>query len=81
MEVVDVPSMPLFLLAIAIGNLPLVGFLFKKHFLKSVKVHSLSLTVPQNEFLQLDGEDMSGKLGESVSIEFAAQVQMLKLGD
>ena len=24
---------------------------------------------------------MSGKLGESVSIEFAAQVQMLKLGD
>ena len=81
LEVVDVPSMPLFLLAIAIGNLPLVGFLFKKHFLKSVKVHSLSLTVPQNEFLQLDGEDMSGKLGESVSIEFAAQVQMLKLGD
>ena len=81
LEVVDVPSMPLFLLAIAIGNLPLVGFLFKKHFLKSVKVHSLSLTVPQGEFLQLDGEDLSGKLGDTVTIEFAAQVQMLKLGD
>jgi len=80
LEVVDVPSMPLFLLAIAIGNLPLFGFLFKKYFLKSVKVHSLTFTVPEEEFLQLDGEDLSGKLGSKITIEFAAQVQMLKLG-
>lgn len=81
LEVVDVPSMPLFLLAIAIGNLPVVGYLFKKHFLKSVKVHSLKFTVPDEEFLQLDGEDLSGKLGGTVEIEFAAQVQMLRLED
>ena len=81
LEVVDVPSMPLFLLAIAIGNVPVVGYLFKKHFLKSVKVHSLTFSVPREEFLQLDGEDLSGKLGESVTIEYAAQVQMLRLGD
>lgn len=80
LEVVDVPSMPLFLLAIAIGNVPLFGNLFKKYFLKSVKVHSLKLTVPKDEFLQLDGEDLSGKLGETVCIEYAAQVQMLRLG-
>ena len=81
LEVVDVPNMPAFLLAIAIGNVPVVGYLFKKYFLKSLKVHSLDFSLDENEFLQLDGEDMSGKLGEKVSIEFGGQVQMLRLGD
>ena len=81
LEVVDVPNMPAFLLAIAIGNVPVVGYLFKKHFLKSLKVHSLEFSIDENEFLQLDGEDMSGKLGGKVSIEFGGQVQMLRLGD
>ena len=81
LEVVDVPNMPAFLLAIAIGNIPLLGYIFKCHFLKSLKVHSLEMTVRPDEFLQLDGEDMSGKLGEKISIEFAAQVQMLRLED
>lgn len=81
LEVVDVPNISTFLLAIAIGNVPLLGHLYKKYFLRSVKVHSLELKLQQGEFLQLDGEDMSGKLGEKVSIEFASQVQMLVLGD
>ena len=81
LEVVDVPNMPAFLLAIAIGNIPLLGYIFKCHFLKSIKVHSLEMTVRPDEFLQLDGEDMSGRLGEKISIEFAAQVQMLRLED
>ena len=81
LEVVDVPNMPAFLLVIAIGNVPVVGYLFKKYFLKSLKVHSLDFSLDENEFLQLDGEDMSGKLGEKVSIEFGGQVQMLRLGD
>ena len=81
LEVVDVPNMPAFLLAIAIGNVPLLGYIFKKRFLKSLKVHSLEMTVRPGEFLQLDGEDMSGKLGDKVTIEYAAQVQMLMLGD
>ena len=81
LEVVDVPNMLAFLLAIAIGNIPVVGHLYKKYLRKSTKVRSLEFKFVPNEFLQLDGEDMSGKLGETVSIEFASQVQMLRLGD
>ena len=79
MEVVDVPNMHNFMMAIAIGNLPLIGFIYKKYFLKSRKVKSLELTMGKDEFLQLDGEDLSGKVGERVSIEYAAQVNMLAL--
>jgi diacylglycerol kinase family enzyme len=79
LEVVDVPNMHNFMMAIAIGNLPLIGFIYKKYFLKSRKVKSLELTLGKDEFLQLDGEDLSGKVGESISIEYAAQVNMLAL--
>ena len=79
LEVVDVPNMHNFMMAIAIGNLPLIGFIYKKYFLKSRKVKSLELTLDKDEFLQLDGEDLSGKVGEHVSIEYAAQVNMLAL--
>jgi diacylglycerol kinase family enzyme len=79
LEVVDVPNMQKFLMAIAIGNIPLIGFIYKKYFLKSKKVKSLKLFLEPNEFLQLDGEDLSGKVGDLVSIEYAAQVNMLTL--
>ena len=79
LEVVDVPNMHNFLMAIAIGNIPVLGFFYKKYFLKSEKVKSLELTLGNDEFLQLDGEDLSGKVGERVSIEYAAQVNMLAL--
>ena len=79
LEVVDVPNMHNFLMAIAIGNLPLIGFIYKKYFLKSRKVKSLELHLEPDEFLQLDGEDLSGKVGGRVTIEYAAQVNMLAL--
>lgn len=81
LEVVDVPDLPAFLCAIAIGTVPVVGHLYKKYFLKSTKVRSLEFSFEDGEFLQLDGEDVSGKLGNTVAIEFASQVQMLRLGD
>ena len=81
LEVVDVPDMTAFLCAIAIGNIPVLGHLYKKYFLKSKKVRSLEFTFEDGEFLQLDGEDVSGKLGNAVSIEYASQVHMLRLGD
>lgn len=81
LEVVDVPNMLNFMFAIALGNIPLVGRIYKKYFLKSEKVHRLELEIQPDEFLQLDGEDLSGKLGGKVTIEFANQVQMLALGD
>ena len=79
LEVVDVPNMHNFLMAIAIGNLPLIGFIYKKYFLKSRKVKSLELHLEPDEFLQLDGEDLSGKVGGHVTIEYAAQANMLAL--
>ena len=79
LEVGDVPNMHNFLMAIAIGNLPLIGFIYKKYFLKSRKVKSLELHLEPDEFLQLDGEDLSGKVGGRVTIEYAAQVNMLAL--
>lgn len=79
LEVVDVPNMHNFLMAIAIGNIPLIGFIYKKYFLQSRKVKSVELRLDKDEFLQLDGEDLSGKAGETVTIEYAAQVNMLTL--
>lgn len=81
LEVVDVPNMTAFLLAIAIGNVPLIGHVLKKYFLKSKKVRSVRLVLPSNEFLQLDGEDLSGKVLGDITIEYACQVQMLALED
>ncbi len=79
LEVVCVPNMLNFLLAIAVGNVPVVGFIMKKYLLKSRKVRALTLDLADNEFIQLDGEDLSGKVGNRVTIEFATQVRMLSL--
>lgn len=81
LEVVDVPNMFNFLMALGLGGLPLVGNFFKKNFLKSRKVKSVRLILDDKEYLQLDGEDMSGLLGGDISIEFASRVQMLALGE
>jgi hypothetical protein len=61
------------------GGVPGLGFLLKKYLLKSRKVRSLKLVIADNEFIQLDGEDLSGKAGNLISIEFATQVRMLSL--
>lgn len=81
LEVVDVPNMFNFLMAIAVGGIPIIGQFYKKNFLKSRKVRSISMVLDKDEYLQLDGENMSGKLNGEVTIEYASQVQVLALGD
>lgn len=80
LEVVCVPSMPKFLVAIAVGTIPVIGNLVKKYFLKTRKAKSVELDFAEDEFLQLDGEDLSGKVGGKVKIDFACKVQILSLG-
>jgi diacylglycerol kinase family enzyme len=80
LDLVIVPNMFNFLSSIAIGTVPVIGYLFKRFFLQSVKVQSIRIDLDPQEFLQLDGEDLSGKLGDSVVIKYAHQVQMLTLG-
>lgn len=79
LEVVCVPSMLKFLTAIAVGTVPLLGNFVKKHFLISHKAKSLTLNFAEDEFLQLDGEDLSGKLGGHVQIDYACKVKILSL--
>lgn len=81
LEVVCVPNMFMFLLAIAVGTVPLLGNFVKKRFLKTHKARSIQLEFDDGEFLQLDGEDLSGKVGNNVNIDFACQVQILALGE
>lgn len=80
LEIVCVPNMFMFMLAIAVGTVPVLGNFVKKYFLKTFKARSVEFTFDKNEFLQLDGEDLSGKVGEHIKIEFACQVQILSLG-
>ena len=80
LDLVVVPNMFNFLSSIALGTVPVVGYLFKKFVLKSIKVQSIQIDLDSQEFLQLDGEDVSGKLGDRIVIKYASQVQMLSLG-
>lgn len=80
LEIVCVCNLAQFLLGIAFGTVPVLGNLLKKLFLKSRKAKSISFEFAEDEFLQLDGEDLSGKVGNKVSIEYACQVQILALG-
>lgn len=80
LEIVCVPNMVKFLLAIAIGSVPILGNFIKRHFVVTLKAKSVTLKFSEDEFLQLDGEDLSGKLGCNVTIEHACQVKMLSLG-
>ena len=79
LEVVCVPNMLNFLLAIAVGNIPVIGFFMKKYLLRSRKVRALTLDLADDEYIQMDGEDLSGKVGNRVTIQFACQVRMLSL--
>lgn len=79
LEIVCVPSMPKFLTAIAIGTVPVLGNFVKKHFVVSRKAKSVTLEFAEDEFLQLDGEDLSGKLSGHVQIDYACKVQILAL--
>ena len=49
--------------------------------MKTHKARSIELEFADDEFLQLDGEDLSGKLGGHVRIDFACQVQIMALGE
>ena len=80
LDLVVVPNMFNFLSSIAIGSVPIIGFFFKKFVQKSIKVQSVQIDLDPQEFLQLDGEDVSGKLGDRIVIKYASQVQMLSLG-
>lgn len=79
LEVVLVPNLFAFLGAILLGNIPFIGFFYKTHFLKSLKAKSILLELNPSEFHQLDGEDLTHKLGTKVSIEYGMQVQILSL--
>lgn len=80
LEIVCVCNLAQFLLGIALGTVPLLGGFLKKYFLKSRKAKSITFDFAEDEFLQLDGEDLSGKVGKQVNIEYACKVQILALG-
>lgn len=79
LEIVCVPNMAFFILALALGTVPLIGHVFKKHFLKSYKARSIQLNVLPEEYLQVDGEDATDALGECIKIEFGFSVRILTL--
>lgn len=81
LEIVCVPNMAFFILALAIGSVPVVGHIFKKHFLKSYKARSIELQLAPDEFLQLDGEDATGVMGENIKVEYGFSVRILTLND
>lgn len=81
LEVVCAPNLLAFLGAIAIGNIPVVGHIYKKYFLRSYKVTSLELEVLPGEYLQLDGEDLTESISKKIQIQYGFQVQMLALGE
>lgn len=79
LEVVCVPNLVAFLGAIFLGNIPLVGFFYKMYFLENIKAKSIVLEFGSSEFHQLDGEDLTRKLGSKISIKYGAQVKILSL--
>lgn len=81
LEIVCVPNIAFFILALALGTIPVVGHIFKKYFLKSFKARAINLSLLQDEFLQLDGEDATGLLGEKISVEYGFSVRILTLND
>lgn len=80
LEIVCVCNLGQFLLGIALGTVPVLGNFLKKYFLKSRKARSITFDLAEDEFLQLDGEDLSGKVGQKVTIDYACKVQILALG-
>jgi len=73
LEIVPVKSLVRF-----IGGLGL-GARFVKYFLPNWHAQEIILEFVPNEYLQLDGEDLTGKMGERVHITYAGQAQLLAL--
>lgn len=79
LEVVCVPNMFSFIGVLALGTIPFIGSVFKRYLMKSYKASYVRLDVASGEFLQLDGEDLSGKFSGGVELTYGCQVQMLSL--
>lgn len=79
LEVVSVPNLPFFLGAIALGTIPLVGKIYKRSFLKTVHAREVVLRTSEKEFHQLDGDDLTARVGSEIRIQYGSQVQMLTL--
>jgi diacylglycerol kinase family enzyme len=56
-----------------------LGSLFVKRFLPNFHAKEIKLHLAEEEYLQLDGEDLTGKLGAEVHIVYAGQAQLLTL--
>ncbi len=79
LEIVCVPNLFSLFGAIALSSIPLLGTLYKQNFLKSIHAREVRLSASPQEFHQLDGDDLSGKVGTEIRIEWGCQVQMLTL--
>lgn len=73
LEIVPVLSLFRFVGGLAIGEF------FVKYFLPNYHANEIILETAESEFMQLDGEDLTGKLGNRVHICYAGQAQMLAL--
>lgn len=73
LEIVPVKSLFRFLGGIGLGQN------FVKMFLPSWHAREIIIDFEPNEFLQLDGEDLSGHCGDRIHISYAGQTQLLAL--
>ena len=79
LEVVPVPNMMSFFGALALGSVPLVGKIYKRSFLKTIHAKEVVLQTSEEEFHQLDGDDLTRRAGSEIHIEYGCRVQMLTL--
>jgi len=61
-----------------LGGIGLGGF-FVRMFLPSYHAKEIIIELSHEEYLQLDGEDLTGKLGDRIEISYAGQAQLLTL--
>lgn len=79
LEVVAVPNLSSFLGGLALGTVPLVGKLYKRTLLKTVHAKEVVLRTSEKEFHQLDGDDLTARVGSEVRIRYGCRVQLLTL--
>ncbi len=79
LEVVPVPNLPAFFGALALGTIPLVGKIYKRFFLKTIHAKKVYLKTSEDEFHQLDGDDLTQRAGKEIHIEYGCRVKMLSL--
>ncbi len=73
LEIVPVLSLFRFVGGLAIGQA------FVKYFLPNYHANEIIIEMSEKEFMQLDGEDLTGHLGSRIHITYAGQAQMLAL--